>query len=46
MQSLRPETLTNAELVKYAWLAGANTLKEDWIAELIKRLEATLDDNK
>ena len=46
MQSIRPESLTNAELVKYAWLTGADKLGKDWIAELLKRLEATLDDNK
>lgn len=46
MPSLQPEKLTNDELVHYAWLQGADKLPANWVAELIKRLEHTLDDNK
>jgi hypothetical protein len=37
MQSLRPENLTNEELLKYTDLAGAEELTNEWLAELIKR---------
>ena len=46
MQSIRPENLTNEELVRYAQLTGADKLGKEWVAELLKRFEATLDDNK
>lgn len=46
MHDLQPQTLTDAELVKYAYLTGADKLPPNWVAELIKRLDATLDDNR
>jgi hypothetical protein len=45
MPSIRPENLTTEELVRYAWLHQENLTRE-WVLELIKRLEATVDDNK
>ena len=46
MQGIRPQTLTTAELVRYAHNLGPANLPADWVAELLKRLEQTLDDNK
>jgi hypothetical protein len=46
MSGIRPQILTNEELVKYAWLQGVDKLPQQWVAEILKRLEATLDDNK
>jgi len=42
MHGIRPENLTNKELVHYAWLTGAAQLPPDWVVELIKRLEDSL----
>lgn len=42
MHGIRPENLTNKELVHYAWLTGAAQLPLDWVVELIKRLENSL----
>lgn len=46
MYGIRPESLSTEELVKYAWLEGPEHLPADWVKELLKRLEQTLDDNK
>jgi hypothetical protein len=46
MHGIRPENLSDAELVRYARLTGAAQLPPDWVAELIKRLEQKLDDLK
>jgi len=46
MQEVQPHRLTDAELVRYAYLQGAQNLTAAWIDELIKRLEARLDDNR
>ncbi len=46
MHGIRPENLSDAELVRYACLTGPAQLTPDWVAELIKRLEQKLDDLK
>lgn len=46
MYGIRPESLSTAELVKYAWLEGPERLPPEWVTEILKRLEQTLDDNK
>lgn len=46
MQGIRPENLSLEELVRYAWLTGPAQLTPEWVAELITRLEQTLDDLK
>ena len=44
MQGIRPERLTNQELLNYAHLFGYDKLTPEWVAELAKRLEqAELD---
>jgi len=45
MSGIQPSSLTDEELVRYAWL-HSGTLSLDWIKELIQRLEQKLDDNK
>ena len=46
MQGIQPQNLTNAELVRYASLMPYGQVPAVWVEELIKRLEATLDDNR
>ena len=46
MQGIRPENMSDEELVRYAWLTGPAKLTPEWVAELIKRLEHKLDDLK
>jgi hypothetical protein len=46
MQSIQPQNLTNAELLRYAYMQGHDKLPVDWITEIIKRFETLLDDNK
>jgi len=43
MHGIRPENLTNRELVHYAWLTGAAQLPPAWVEELIKRVEDLLE---
>ena len=44
MQGIRPQGLTNQELLNYAHLFGYDKLTPEWVAELAKRLEqAELD---
>lgn len=45
MSGIQPASLTDEELVRYAWL-NQEKLTPEWIKELIRRLERTLDDNK
>ena len=46
MQGIQPQNLTNEELVRYARLMPPGQVPSAWVDELIKRLEATLDDNR
>ena len=39
MQGLKPQGLTNKELLKYAHLFGYDKLTPEWVQELAKRLE-------
>ena len=41
MSSLRPQNLTDRELLDYAHLTGYDKLPPEWVEELAKRLEAT-----
>ena len=46
MHSIRPQHLTNEELLRYAHNYGYANLPEEWVRELATRLEQLLDDNK
>jgi hypothetical protein len=47
LSGIRPENLTNRELVHYAWLVGPfGWENQPLIKELIARFEALLDDGK
>lgn len=46
MSGIQFSNLSTSELVHYAWLMGPAKLPPEWVAELLKRLEQTLDDNK
>lgn len=37
MQSVRPETLTDSELLDYAHLIGPEELPTEWVGEIVKR---------
>lgn len=37
MLGLRPENLTNSELMKYAHLYGVDNLPLDWLKEIARR---------
>jgi hypothetical protein len=39
MQGIKPQGLTNKELLDYAHLFGYDKLSPEWVAELAKRLE-------
>ena len=39
MQGLKPQGLTNKELLDYAHLFGYDKLSPEWVQELAKRLE-------
>lgn len=40
MQSIRPQNLTDRELLNHAYMVGYDKLPEEWAVELAKRLEA------
>ena len=44
MQGIQPQTLTDAELAKYAYLQGAKGLSPEGVTELITRFESLLMD--
>jgi hypothetical protein len=47
MSSIQPSSLTDEELVRYAYnMTLTGTLPTSWVMELIKRLETQLDDAK
>lgn len=46
MQGIRPQQLTNRELLNYAYLTGYDKLPPEWVEELCTRFEALLDDGK
>ena len=48
MQGIRPESLSNNELVNYAYLLQTDDLEvlRQWMQVLTDRLVAQLDDNK
>jgi hypothetical protein len=46
MSGIRPSQLTNEELVRYARLEAPGNLPPEWVEEILKRFEQTLDDNR
>lgn len=46
MSGIQPSQLSNEELARYAHLIGPDKLAPEWVAELIKRLEQTIDDGR
>lgn len=46
MSGIQATQLSTFELVHYSWLIGPDKLSPEWIQELIKRLEQSLDDSK
>jgi hypothetical protein len=46
MQGIRPQNLTNAELLRYAYIIGHDKLPLEWVQEIITRFANLLDDGK
>jgi hypothetical protein len=46
MQGIRPQQLTDQELLDYAHLTGYDKLSPEWVEEICKRFEALLDDGE
>lgn len=46
MFGIQPNTLTDAELAKYAYLQGAKGLSPEWVTLLITRFEEVLMANE
>ena len=44
MQSVRPEQLTDEELLRHVYMMGNKDLPQEWVEELCKRLASALDD--
>ena len=46
MQGIRPQQLTDEELLNYAYLQGYGNLDEDWTYELLKRLDRMIKEKE
>ena len=46
MQGIKPETLTNEEFMRYAYLQGLGKLDERWVKELYDRLQRMMDEKE
>jgi hypothetical protein len=46
MQGIRPHTLTNEELLRYAHTLGPAALPTEWVEELLRRFAFLLDAGK
>jgi hypothetical protein len=46
MQGIRPQQLTNEELLRHAYIIGYDKLPPEWTEEICKRFAALLDDGK
>jgi hypothetical protein len=40
MQSLQPQSLTNDELERVAYITGPNKLPANWVAEILRRTQS------
>lgn len=43
MQRVRPEQLTDEELLRHVYMLGNKDLPQEWVEELCKRLASALD---
>lgn len=43
MQSIRPASLSNNELLRYIYVMGFDKVPPDWIKELVERYTKLLD---
>lgn len=46
MSSIRPQQLTNEELLRHIYIMGFDKLPAEWVKVLCERLAKVLDDNK
>lgn len=46
MQGIRPQQLTNKELLRYAHTIGHDKLPVEWVQEIITRFANLLDNGK
>lgn len=46
MQGIRPQGLSNEELLRYIYVMGFDKVPAEWVKELVERMSTLLDDNK
>ncbi len=46
MSSIRPQQLSNEELLRHIYIQGFDKVSAEWVQELCERLAKLLDDNK
>ena len=46
MQGIRPQQLTDRELLRYVYIMGFDKVPAEWVKELCERLAKQYDDNK
>ena len=44
MQGIKPETLSDEEFMRYAYLQGLGKLDETWVKQFYDRLQRAMDD--
>ena len=44
MQGIKPETLSDEEFMRYAYLQGLSKLDENWIKQFYDRLQRMIDE--
>ena len=45
MSSIRPQLLSDEELLRYSWVNGVEKLSAEWVTELVARMEKLIDEN-
>lgn len=46
MQGIRPQNLTNSELLRYVYIMGFDKVPPEWVQVLVERLAQTIDDGR
>lgn len=46
MQGIKPETLTDEEFMRYAYLQGLGKLDETWVKQMYDRLQRMMDEKE
>lgn len=46
MQGIQPQSLTNDELERVAYITGPNKLPANWVAEILRRTQSDWSDQR